>query len=69
MSADRPQTPDDVKAMVAERSAVGRNGLVATSLDADEIDTGHVGNFTAELFAGQGLLGGFFGLNSLLHRP
>lgn len=37
-------------------------GLAATKLDADEIDTGHVGNFTAELFAGQGLLGGFFGL-------
>ncbi len=37
-------------------------GLAATRLDADEIDTGHVGNFTAELFAGQGLLGGFFGL-------
>ncbi|OYY71879.1 MAG: acetyl-CoA acetyltransferase [Sphingomonas sp. 28-63-12] len=37
-------------------------GLAATSLDAAEIDTGHVGNFTAELFAGQGLLGGFFGL-------
>ncbi len=37
-------------------------GLGATALDADEIDTGHVGNFTAELFAGQGLLGGFFGL-------
>lgn len=38
-----------------------RAGLSATALDADEIDTGHVGNFTAELFAGQGLLGGFFG--------
>lgn len=37
-------------------------GLAATKLDAGEIDTGHVGNFTAELFAGQGLLGGFFGL-------
>lgn len=37
-------------------------GLAAASLDADEIETGHVGNFTAELFAGQGLLGGFFGL-------
>ena len=39
-----------------------REGLAATSLDADEVETGHVGNFTAELFAGQGLLGGFFGL-------
>ena len=37
-------------------------GLVATALDADEVETGHVGNFTAELFAGQGLLGGFFGM-------
>jgi len=36
-------------------------GLAATALDPGEIDTGHVGNFTAELFAGQGLLGGFFG--------
>ncbi len=37
-------------------------GLAATRLDPREIDTGHVGNFTAELFAQQGLLGGFFGL-------
>lgn len=37
------------------------SGLAATALDPNEIDTGHVGNFTAELFAGQGLLGGFFG--------
>ena len=37
-------------------------GLTATALDAAEVETGHVGNFTAELFAGQGLLGGFFGL-------
>lgn len=37
-------------------------GLAAAALDADEIETGHVGNFTAELFAGQGQLGGFFGL-------
>src|SRR3569833_4576581 len=35
-------------------------GLAATALDASEVDTGHVGNFAAELFAGQGLLGGFF---------
>ena len=38
-----------------------REGLNAASLDADEVETGHVGNFTAELFAQQGLLGGFFG--------
>lgn len=37
-------------------------GLAATALDAKEIDTGHVGNFVGDLFAGQGLLGGFFGL-------
>ncbi|WP_326523680.1 acetyl-CoA acetyltransferase [Sphingomonas sp.] len=37
-------------------------GLDATKLDAREVETGHVGNFVAELFAGQGLLGGFFGL-------
>lgn len=37
-------------------------GLAATALDPIDVDTGHVGNFTAELFAGQGLLGGFFGL-------
>jgi acetyl-CoA C-acetyltransferase len=36
--------------------------LAAAARDADEIETGHVGNFTAELFASQGLLGGFFGL-------
>ncbi len=39
-----------------------REGLAATSLDACDVDTGHVGNFTAELFAHQGLLGGLFGL-------
>lgn len=37
-------------------------GLEATKLDPKEIETGHVGNFVGELFAGQGLLGGFFGL-------
>lgn len=39
-----------------------RHGLAETALDAADIQSGHVGNFTAELFAGQGLLGGFFGL-------
>lgn len=38
------------------------NGLDAVGLDPEDVDTGHVGNFVAELFAGQGLLGGFFGL-------
>lgn len=37
-------------------------GLDATKLDPKDVETGHVGNFVAELFAGQGLLGGFFGL-------
>lgn len=37
-------------------------GLAATELDPKDIGAGHVGNFVAELFAGQGLLGGFFGL-------
>ena len=38
-----------------------REGLTAAALDADEVETGHVGNFAGELFTGQGLLGGFFG--------
>lgn len=37
-------------------------GLAATGLEPRDIETGHVGNFVAELFARQGLLGGFFGL-------
>jgi acetyl-CoA C-acetyltransferase len=41
---------------------VVNEGLAATKLDAQEIDTGHVGNFVGDLFAGQGLLGGFFGM-------
>jgi acetyl-CoA C-acetyltransferase len=40
--------------------AVGE-GLAAVDLDPEDIETGHVGNFAGELFAGQGLLGGFFG--------
>ncbi|OYX91947.1 MAG: hypothetical protein B7Y78_11210, partial [Caulobacter sp. 35-67-4] len=36
--------------------AVGE-GLAAAQLDPEEIETGHVGNFAGELFAGQGLLG------------
>lgn len=38
------------------------NGLAATDLEPRDIDCGHVGNFVGDLFAGQGLLGGFFGL-------
>jgi acetyl-CoA C-acetyltransferase len=37
-------------------------GLNAVGLEAKDIETGHVGNFVGDLFAGQGLLGGFFGL-------
>lgn len=35
--------------------------LDKTKLDPRDIQVGHVGNFVAELFAGQGMLGGFFG--------
>lgn len=38
-----------------------REGMAATGLEPGDIQTGHVGNFVADLFAGQGLLGGFFG--------
>ena len=37
-------------------------GLAATGLEPKDIECGHVGNFVAELFASQGILGGFFGL-------
>lgn len=36
-------------------------GLEKTKLDAKDVEVGHVGNFVAELFTGQGMLGGFFG--------
>ena len=36
------------------------SGLEATGLDPSDVDAAHVGNFTAELFCGQGHLGGFF---------
>ena len=36
-------------------------GLENTGLKPADIQVGHVGNFVAELFAGQGMLGGFFG--------
>ena len=41
---------------------VVRHGLDATGLEPKDIECGHVGNFVGDLFAGQGLLGGFFGL-------
>ncbi len=37
------------------------SALEATNIDAKDVEVGHVGNFVAELFAGQGMLGGFFG--------
>jgi acetyl-CoA C-acetyltransferase len=37
-------------------------GLEATDLDPEDVECGHVGNFVGDLFAGQGLLGGFFAL-------
>ena len=37
-----------------------RNALASAKIDAGEIESGHVGNFVGELFAGQGLLGGLF---------
>jgi acetyl-CoA C-acetyltransferase len=43
-------------------SEVVGEGLNAVGLEAKDVDTGHVGNFVGDLFAGQGLLGGFFGL-------
>lgn len=35
--------------------------LDASKLEPKDIEVGHVGNFVAELFTGQGMLGGFFG--------
>ncbi len=43
-------------------SEVIGEGLDAVGLEARDVETGHVGNFVGDLFAGQGLLGGFFGL-------
>ena len=43
-------------------SEVVGKGLDNVGLDPKDIETGHVGNFVGELFARQGLLGGFFGL-------
>lgn len=38
-----------------------QEGMSSCDLEPKEIDVGHVGNFVAELFSGQGMLGGFFG--------
>ncbi len=35
--------------------------LEEANLDPKDVQVGHVGNFVAELFTGQGMLGGFFG--------
>ena len=43
-------------------SEVVGKGLDSVGLDPKDVETGHVGNFVGELFAHQGLLGGFFGL-------
>jgi acetyl-CoA C-acetyltransferase len=43
-------------------SEVVGEGLDAVGLEPKDVDTGHVGNFVGDLFAGQGLLGGFFGM-------
>jgi acetyl-CoA C-acetyltransferase len=38
-----------------------REAVNNTGIEPDMIEVGHVGNFVSELFAGQGLIGGFFG--------
>ena len=38
-----------------------RDGIQAAGIEPAQIEVGHVGNFVADLFAGQGLIGGFFG--------
>lgn len=38
-----------------------QEGMASTDVAPGDIESGHVGNFVADLFAGQGLLGGFFG--------
>ncbi len=38
-----------------------REAVADAGIEPGQIEVGHVGNFVAELFAGQGLIGGFFG--------
>ena len=38
-----------------------REGIAAANIEPAQIEVGHVGNFVGDLFAGQGLIGGFFG--------
>ena len=40
---------------------VAEAAFTATGIEPKDVETAHVGNFVGELFAGQGLLGGFFG--------
>ena len=42
-------------------SAALKGAVESTAIDPAQIESGHVGNFVADLFAGQGLIGGFFG--------
>ena len=37
-----------------------RQGLASARLEPGDVQVAHVGNFAAELFCSQGLLGGFF---------
>jgi len=41
--------------------AAVQDGLADASVAPDQIEVAHIGNFAGELFAGQGLLGGFMG--------
>ena len=42
-------------------SEVLRDAILDAAIEPGQIEVGHVGNFVADLFAGQGLIGGFFG--------
>ena len=48
----------DIYAMFSESLT---EAVENADIDPAQIEVGHVGNFVGELFAGQGLLGGFFG--------
>ena len=41
--------------------AAVRDGLADASVEPGQIEVAHIGNFAGELFAGQGMLGGFMG--------
>lgn len=41
--------------------AAVRDGLADASVDPGQIEVAHIGNFAGEMFAGQGMLGGFMG--------